>query len=227
MTVLTDKDRISYLGDGATTAFTYDFEVPRSEEVIVTLDNVATSAYTISGVGNPAGGTITFTLAPALNVEILILRDVPLTQLTDLLPYDAFPAETVEGTLDRIVFMIQKVTGLVFGAFTKSVDTPENVSTVVPKPVAGYFWTWNALGQNIEYVDVNNLGTNIITTATDTEITIGIETQTRLVSPFQTKLAVTTHETPPIMDINNVQWVEVLAALPGTPAPNTLYLIKQ
>ncbi len=112
-------------------------------------------------------------------------------------------------------------------SYTKAPDTPLDVSSVVPKPVPGFSWRWDSLGTGIEYYNVNDLGATIVPVATDAEITNGIETQTRLVSPFQTKLAVTTHETPPIMDIYNVQWVEVLAALPGTPDPNTLYLIKQ
>ena len=110
MTVLSETYFIKYIGDGATVDFDYNFVVFLASDMLVQEDTVATANYTIDGLGEANGGTVTFNAAPAVGVEVLLQRNVPLTQPVDYRPYDPFPAETHEHALDRIVMQVQQVT---------------------------------------------------------------------------------------------------------------------
>ena len=95
MTVSTTTIKNSYSGNGSTTAFSYTFKVFASSElkVIVRTDSTGSESvraegsgstnYAVSGVGDTAGGTVTFVTAPASGETVVILRDTALTQATD------------------------------------------------------------------------------------------------------------------------------------------------
>ena len=60
----------SYTGDGSTTNYSVTFAYLKEADVKVTLDHVATTAYTFANAT-----TIQFTTAPATGVKIRIFRD--------------------------------------------------------------------------------------------------------------------------------------------------------
>ena len=209
MTVLTDTMKINYVGDGATVDYIYDFRIIRSDEALVKVDGVEISAFTISGLGNPGGGTITFATAPVDQSDILIQRDVNLTQLIDYRAYDPFPAETHETGLDRLVMMIQQINNQLLNVFATDIEGLET-----PPYVAGEYWRWDLAAQEI----VTGVPVaNTINSATDAEIIAGTETTDLTNSPAQLKLAVETHE----------QAIVNVATLPGTPDANTIYLVDE
>jgi len=209
MTVLTDTMKISHVGDGAETDYTYDFLIFNAAEVLVTVDGVETSAYSISGLGDPDGGTVTFDAAPADQSDIIIKRDVELTQLVDYRPHDPFPAETHEAALDRIVMMIQQLNDVL----SETIGT-DIAGLMAPSYEAGKYWRWDLTTQTL----VNDTPVaNSLNSATDGDVTTGSGTTDLTYSPAQLKLAVETHEN---------QMVHA-AALPGTPDANTYYFIDE
>ena len=117
MTVSSTTARVSYSGNGSTTAFTVPFYflnqthlrvVLRSSTGVETVQ-VLSSNYTVSGAGNPAGGTVTMGTAPASGATLVILRNAPLTQLVDYQPNDPFPAESHERALDQLTMENQQI----------------------------------------------------------------------------------------------------------------------
>lgn len=60
----------NYTGDGSTTNYSFTFEYLEQSEVKVTLDGVATTAFTFANAT-----TLSFTSAPANGVDIYIYRD--------------------------------------------------------------------------------------------------------------------------------------------------------
>jgi Collagen triple helix repeat (20 copies) len=74
---------------------------------VVTVNDVLTTAYTVAGVNQPSGGTITFTTAPASGALIVIERHTPVTQLLDYISNDNFPAESHEYGLDKLTILLQ------------------------------------------------------------------------------------------------------------------------
>ena len=118
MTVSSLTTKNSYSGNGSTSAISYTFKIFDDDDVtvIIRTDSTGTETvktktthYTVSGVGNAGGGTITFTSGniPASGETVLLLRNTPLTQATDYTPNDPFPAATHEDALDKLTLISQ------------------------------------------------------------------------------------------------------------------------
>ena len=153
MTVTTELVRKPHTGDGATKVFAFDFKVLVESHLEVYLDGVIqTSGFTVTGV--PGTGNVTFTTAPAVDVQVLLYREVPETQLSDYAQGVAFPAETLEQDLDLAVMRIQQLgeqlgRAIKFPATTNvtDADTPE------PSTNAGEFLRFNLAGDGVDSVD--------------------------------------------------------------------------
>ena len=118
MTVSTTTSKVSYSGNGSTTAFAYTFKVFDEGDLTVILRDdttgtetvqTITTHYTVSGVGNTGGGNVTFGTAPASGKTVVIRRESSQTQDTDYTPNDPFPAEAHEDALDKLTFIAQEV----------------------------------------------------------------------------------------------------------------------
>jgi hypothetical protein len=117
MTVSTTTAKVSYSGNGSTTAFSVGFYflatshlkvVLRAADGTETVKTLGTD-YSVSGAGNPSGGTVTMGTAPASGVTLVIARNVPQTQLVDYQPNDPFPANTHEQALDQLTMEVQQL----------------------------------------------------------------------------------------------------------------------
>lgn len=110
MTVSTTDSRRKLLGNGVSTAFPFNLYFLEADDLVVFVGGILqTSGYTVTGAGNEAGGTVTFTSPPANGVEIIIIRDPDLKQLTDYAANDAFPAESHERALDKLTMIAQRL----------------------------------------------------------------------------------------------------------------------
>ena len=117
MTVASSTARVSYSGNGSTTSFSVTFYfledshlqvIIRSSTGTETIKTLGTD-YTVSGAGNPAGGSVVFGTAPASGQTVVIVRNVPLTQQTDYQANDPFPAESHEEALDKLTMLTQQL----------------------------------------------------------------------------------------------------------------------
>jgi hypothetical protein len=118
MTVSTTTNRASYSGNGSTTAFAYGFKIFADADLTVIIRSSAgvettktlTTHYTVSGAGTDSGGNVTFTTGnvPASGETVVILRKLTLTQATDYVANDPFPAESHEDALDRLTMIAQQ-----------------------------------------------------------------------------------------------------------------------
>jgi len=119
MTISTTTTKNSYSGNGSTTAFAYTFPINSTDEITV-IERSATGTETVKSVGSgstnygiadngAAGGTVTMVTAPASGTTLVILRNTNLTQSTDLVANDPFPAETNESAFDKLQMQIQEV----------------------------------------------------------------------------------------------------------------------
>jgi hypothetical protein len=64
--------------------------------------------YTLTGAGDPSGGTATYVGTPTASATVKIVRMLPLEQNTDLQETGRFSAEAVEDQHDRAVMMAQQ-----------------------------------------------------------------------------------------------------------------------
>ena len=116
MVVLTTENRRTYTGDGTTTQFSFPIFFLDGEHVKVALriDDVESKPvfgvdYTVTGAGNPAGGTVTFVVAPPAAAIVVLFNDPPQTQTVDYQDNDEFPAETHERALDKLTILVQRL----------------------------------------------------------------------------------------------------------------------
>lgn len=118
MTVASEISRSGpYNGNGVTKTFAYDFRILDAAHIQViraAVDGTETTLtltadYTVSGVGNAGGGSITATVAPASGQTITILRKMPFTQETDLENQGAYYAQTIEDALDAAAMRDQEL----------------------------------------------------------------------------------------------------------------------
>lgn len=113
MTVQVSNSVKYYVGDGSTSTFDYDFIVFNQSHLKVYLGSVEQSTgFTISGIGSQSGGSVVFSVPPVNGTEVILIRDVPFTQLFDYVAYDSFPAEAHERNIDLLVMMCQYLRGV-------------------------------------------------------------------------------------------------------------------
>jgi len=116
MTISTTASRISYNGNGATTAFSFPYRFLTNADLTVikvAADGTETTLvlntnYTVTGADDDAGGTVTVSVAPLSGQRLVIFREIDITQEVDYITGDAFPAETHERALDRLTMIAQQ-----------------------------------------------------------------------------------------------------------------------
>ena len=119
MTVTTTTNQNLYNADGSTTVFPYSFKITSAADLDVYVDSDGTGLtlrtlnglgpydYTVSGVGNPTGGNVTFNSAPSIRPSaVLLYREVQIDQESDYVNGDGFDQEVLESDLDRITMIL-------------------------------------------------------------------------------------------------------------------------
>ena len=116
MTVSSLSVKNSYNGDNSTTSFAFTFPIHSSAELQVILraangtETVQTLTTHYSIVDNGAsGGQVNFVTAPGTGITVVLLRNTNLTQETDYISNDPFPAETHEAALDKLTLQQQEL----------------------------------------------------------------------------------------------------------------------
>ena len=116
MTISSLNVKNSYNGDNSTTSFAYTFPIHSTSEIKVILrdangtETIQTLTTHYSIVDNGAsGGQVNFVSAPASGISVILLRDTNLTQETDYISNDPFPAETHEAALDKLTLQQQEL----------------------------------------------------------------------------------------------------------------------
>lgn len=122
MTVSASANRITHNGDGAATAFSFPYLFLADEDLVVLLTDAAgvvttlaiVTDYTVTGAGNPAGGTVTIVGdPPAVGEKLTILGDPEISQEVDLVDNGPFPAEVFEAALDKLTLLSRRTRDLV------------------------------------------------------------------------------------------------------------------
>lgn len=153
MTVNTTLSRSVANGDGASLAFAVPFYFLQDDDLLVYVGGALqtlTTNYSVSGAGNPSGGSVTFTAAPpAGSGNVVIIRDPDLLQGTKYPPNDPFPAQAHETALDKLTMLVQRTRDLTGRAFGLSDSDASGASLVVPAPQGGYLLGWNTPGNGL------------------------------------------------------------------------------
>lgn len=146
MTVSTTANRNTFTGDGVMTVFPFTFAVQQATDIDIYLDGVLTaSGYTVAINSSGVGGTITFSVAPALDVAGLIYRDVPYTQQTALPIESNLPETVLEQAYDKLTMLCQQLKEGLNRAIALPI-TSNSTGITFPSPEADLFIAWNPAG---------------------------------------------------------------------------------
>lgn len=159
MTVSSTTSKVTYTGNGSTTAFAVPFnfflasDLQVIERIVATgteTTKALTTDYTVTG-GGGGTGTVTAVIAPPGTVQWTIKRVLPRTQGMDLTPNDPFPANTVEESHDRAVMLVQELEEQLARALkfpsTDSISLSANLPSSVDR--ASKFLAFDAQGTAI------------------------------------------------------------------------------
>lgn len=116
MTVLNPISKYSYSGNGSTTVFSFptyfisnaDVKAKLVDGVGAETPLVLTTDYTMTGAGNPAGGSLTAVVAPPVGKTIVIYLDPAITQEAQYTETGKFPAASHEKALDKLTQIAQR-----------------------------------------------------------------------------------------------------------------------
>ena len=119
MTVSSTTNKVSYSGNGSNDTFAYTFKIFADADLKVfirdssgteTLKTITTH-YTVTNAGVSTGGNVVFTSGniPSATDTVVIQRELTLTQGTDYVENDPFPAQSHEDALDRLTFVTQQI----------------------------------------------------------------------------------------------------------------------
>src|SRR3990167_6544060 len=147
MSLSTVTNKVILQGNGSTgtagSAFSYSFITPLASDVVATFTDIdgvqtvlTTSDYTITGLNDPDGGTLTYPLsgdAIATGETLTLERVVPYTQETVLTNQGGYYPAEVEAALDNLTMQAQQVAEQVARTITAN---PADVSPAMELPVA-------------------------------------------------------------------------------------------
>ena len=184
MTVSTTSNKVSFSANGSTTVFAYNFKIFADADLTVIIraadgtetTKTLTTHYTVSGAGSASGGNVTFTTGntPANGETVVIKRELDVTQSTDYVANDPFPAASHEDALDRLTMIAQQQTEQLSRAMVFP-DT-DTAATTIPSSVtrankflgfgsSGEVAVLSSTGTSAGAIDTANLVDSAVTSA--------------------------------------------------------------
>lgn len=173
MTLSVSTRRNDYTGNGAVAAYDYTFKILDDSHLQVTVSDDSSPAvefptltqgidYTIDGIGETAGGTVTLIDAGQgwinagflkNNYTMVLLGVMPNEQTTSVRNQREYHPDVAENTYDRLVMLIQQLQERASRALTLIVSGGGGggISLGAPDPLK--FLRWNAGGTAIEAAD--------------------------------------------------------------------------
>jgi hypothetical protein len=117
MTITLAPARNEYTGNAGQTIFNYTFKIFENTDLNVYVtpagqecsDGDLTTAYTVSGVGDQAGGSITLNTPTSDGDLVTIVSSIPSERTTDYQNNGDFRPDTVNEDFDRVVSIVKKI----------------------------------------------------------------------------------------------------------------------
>lgn len=188
MALSSTNNRISYSGNGVTTAFAFPYKFLTDADLVVIERVTATGVetvktltthYTVVGETLDAGGTVTMLTAPASGVQLIIYRDVAATQELDYRENDSFPAESTESGFDKLTMITQRLKDVSERAVTLSEGYTAAFDTTLPPVLtAGSSLIINAdgdgfdVGPTVVSIEEHNMDTTDVHGIPDTSVLV-------------------------------------------------------
>lgn len=159
MTVASETSRVTYTGDNSTPTYAYPFPIQAKTDlrVIEVADgaedeHTVDTDYTVAGVGDPDGGTITLTAGNlASGRKLIILRKQPQTQTLSLSNNGDLDGRSVMLALDRLAMQVQTLQDQVDRAPLIRETDRDTIANELTAAAPGRFLRINAGGDGLEW----------------------------------------------------------------------------
>jgi hypothetical protein len=159
MTISSQTFRFPYVSVGGT-VYPYTNKILDENDLKVYVSDVLKTIgtdYTVSGVGQPTGGNVTFGVAPAAGAAVLLVKDgVEFTQETDYVENDSFPAAEHENALDKLTNIAQKIWDYTRRSIKVAITSTLTDLEITPQ--ANAYIGWNPGGTALENKTLVSLG---------------------------------------------------------------------
>jgi len=150
MTVPAETPISTHVANGSTAVFAYEFRIDDESELGLYVDTVIqTSGFTVSGVGDNGGGSVTFSTNPVNGSVVLLLREMPTTRVIDYQNSGDFRALTVNEDIDRLWLKAQEIERNLNYRGLQFINTESRAPdlNVLPSPAEGQAMVWNQSGR--------------------------------------------------------------------------------
>ncbi len=217
--------RVSYMGDGSTTEFTFNFPFYENTNIIVTKNGATATGYTIVGTSAGlnadipyTGGKVVFNVAPIATDSITISRRLPLTRIVDYQPTEKINPTVLNQdqnyTMEALKDMQDNLDG--FDALYSEIISIESIQTLTNRieTVSQQITNLGNISQLRQ--TVNNLVQNPVHTIPDyagTKTALSTDTNTWITIPKDGVLHIK------FMTTNAVSWLSICI---GTETNNTI-----
>lgn len=149
MTVSAQNPVAVYTANGATTDFSLSAKVLISADLKVYLnDALQVGGYSVSGIGNDGGVTVSFSAAPSSGTSVLLKRDLDISRTTDYPFGGKLSSDVLDLDQDRQTMMLQQLDESIGRALV--VDPGVSVDLGLPSPSANQLIGWNANADGLE-----------------------------------------------------------------------------
>lgn len=195
MTVANNYHKVTYVGNGSTKDFSFDFPVigDSSIKVYVSVNDVETevdvSNYSVNISGN--GGNVVFKTAPVNGSVVAIIRLTDQTQETPYKTSSGFPAVRVEEAFDKLTMITQEHKEIldrcvkveptngqkpqelldeVYGRLDSSIEIAESAQKAANEATSAVVRAEDLLSDTTDYVNISKAEINTVATTAVTSI---------------------------------------------------------
>jgi len=153
MTITVNAARNEYTATAGQTLFSYTFKIYEDTDLnvyVTPAGQVADdatdviTAFTVTGEGVAAGGTITLTVPASVGDLVTIVSDIPTDRTTDYQVSGDYVPLTVNNDFDRTVSLVKQVLGEQQRTLQFQQSEQGGVGLTMPTPVAANYIRWKA-----------------------------------------------------------------------------------
>lgn len=132
------------------TVFPYPFPITQDADLVVVVNGVTQvtdSTYSVSGVGNPTGGNVTFSAGRAVNDIITLFRDIDIKRITQIGQNSGFSSTAFNAEFNNIYLIMQQLEdAIAFCLQIPNTNSPNGTTLLTPAAYANKYLSFDANG---------------------------------------------------------------------------------
>jgi hypothetical protein len=167
MTITALPSRNEFTATAGQTLFSYTFKIFESTDLNVYVtpagqdpDDVTdiVTGYSVTGIGDEDGGTITLVVAASVGDLVTIVSDIPENRTTDYQDNGDFLPVTVNADFDRVVALTKQIDEKVNRSLISKESQQGSKPLTLPEPEGTKFLRWKSDLTGVENVDLASNG---------------------------------------------------------------------